>query len=223
MLLFAALKNKGFINYIFKKFVIFFYKLILGFNARFISITNKETNSIKNYFSKSQIKFIPNPIPFNLSKTKTDKINKTFVFFGRIHPIKNLELMIESFKKANLEKNWKLHIYGIDDDEIYLSKLKKMIENNDNIEIKKPIFGNEKQKVLNSSWSNILLSKSEVLSLSVLESASMELPSIVSEEIQIDQFTTNEGETVATSVNEISKKIIEVSNWSKERKTKVNF
>ena len=54
--------------------------------------------------------------------------------------------MIESFKKANLEKNWKLHIYGIDDDEIYLSKLKKMIENNDNIEIKKPIFGNEKQK-----------------------------------------------------------------------------
>ena len=129
--------------------------------------------------------------------------------------------MIESFKKANLEKNWKLHIYGIDDDEIYLSKLKKMIENNDNIEIKKPIFGNEKQKVLNSSWSNILLSKSEVLSLSVLESASMELPSIVSEEIQIDQFTTNEGETVAASVNEISKKIIEVSNWSiEERKTK---
>ena len=49
----------------------------------------------------------------------------------------------------------------------------------------------------------------------------MELPSIVSEEIQIDQFTTNEGETVAASVNEISKKIIEVSNWSiEERKTK---
>ena len=64
-------------------------------------------------------------------------------------------------------------------------------------------------------------SKSEVLSLSVLESASMELPSIVSEEIQIDQFTTNEGETVKPNISEISKKIKEVSNWSiSQRKTK---
>ena len=221
MLLNAALKNKGYINYIIKYFVIFFYKFVLGFKAKFISITDQESVSIKKYFNGSKIKFIPNPIPFNLSKKENDKINKTFVFFGRIHPIKNLELMIKSFKKSNLDETWKLHIYGIEDDKKYLIKLKKMIENEKNIEIKKPIFGNEKQKVLNSSWANILLSKSEVLSLSVLESASMELPSIVSEEIQIDQFTTNEGVSVRPNMKEISKKIIEVSNWSlNDRKKK---
>lgn len=221
MLLKAALKNKGFINYIFKNFVIFFYKLVLGLKAKFISITDQETLSIKNYFKRSKIKFIPNPIPFNLSKKEAEDINKTFVFFGRIHPIKNLELMIDSFKKSKLDESWKLHIYGIHDDEKYLSKLKKKIKNYKNIEIKEPIFGTEKQKVLNSSWANILLSKSEVLSLSVLESASMELPSIVSEDIQIDQFTTNEGVSVRPNINEISKKIIEVSNWSlAERKIK---
>ncbi len=221
MLLKAALKNKGFINYIFKNFVIFFYKLVLGLKAKFISITNQETLSIKNYFKRSKIKFIPNPIPFNLSIKEPEEINKTFVFFGRIHPIKNLELMIDSFKKSKLDESWKLHIYGIHDDEKYLSKLKKKIKDYKNIEIKEPIFGTEKQKVLNSSWANILLSKSEVLSLSVLESASMELPSIVSEDIQIDQFTTNEGVSVRPNINEISKKIIEVSNWSlAERKIK---
>ena len=221
MLLKAALKNKGYINYIFKNFVIFFYKLILGFKAQFISITTQETISIKNYFGSSKIKFIPNPIPFNLSKKKSDEINKTFVFFGRIHPIKNLELMIDSFKASKLDETWKLHIYGIDDNAKYLMKLKHKIKDDNNIEIKKPIFGNDKQQVLNSSWANILLSKSEVLSLSVLESASMELPSIVSREIQIEQFTSNEGESVRPNIIEISRKIIEVSNWSLyERKKK---
>ena len=220
MLLKAALKNKGFINYIFKYLVIFFYKLILGSKAQFISITDQETISIKKNFNKSKIKFIPNPIPFNLNKNKVSEIKKTFVFFGRIHPIKNLELMIDSFKESKLDDDWKLHIYGIDDDKNYLLKLQKMIKDHNNIEIKKPIFGNEKQKVLNSSWANILLSKSEVLSLSVLESASMELPSVVSEEIQIDQFTRNEGESVRPNINDISKKITEVSNWSLDERKK---
>ena len=221
MLLKAALKNKGYINYILKKFLILFYKIILAYKVKFISITNKETESIEEYFNKSKIKFIPNPIPFNLGENEDNKISKTFVYFGRIHPIKNLELMIDAFKLSNLDKTWKLHIYGIDDDEKYLTKLKNSIKNFENIEIKKPIFGNQKQKILNSSWANILLSKSEVLSLSVLESASMELPSIVSEEIQIDQFTNNEGESVKPKINEISRKIIEVSNWSlDQRKTK---
>jgi glycosyltransferase involved in cell wall biosynthesis len=221
MLLKAALKNKGLINFIIKNFVIFFYKIISRYNVKFISITNQETLSIKRYFKNVKIKFIPNPIPFNLGKNEEHEITKTFVFFGRIHPIKNLELMIDAFKLANLDDSWKLHIYGIDDDKKYLLNLKEKIKNLHNIEIKNPIFGNNKQKILNSSWANILLSKSEVLSLSVLESASMELPSIVSEEIQIDQFTTNEGESVKPNVKKVSKKITDVSNWSlSQRKTK---
>lgn len=221
MLLKAALRNKGHINFIIKRIVIFFYKIIINNKVNFISITDKESLSIQSYFNKSNLKFIPNPIPFNLGKNEDNEITKTFVFFGRLHPIKNLELMIESFKRSNLDKKWELHIYGIEDDDDYLQKLKNLIKNFENIKIKKPIFGDRKQKVLNSSWANILLSKSEVLSLSVLESASMELPSIVSEEIQIDQFTTNEGVSVKPNTEEISKKIIEISDWSlEERKQK---
>ena len=122
---------------------------------------------------------------------------------------------------ANLSDEWKLHIYGIEDDQAYLSKLKNLIKKNDNIEIKKPIFGNDKQAVLRSSWANILLSKSEVLSLSVLESASLELPSIVNEEIQIEEFSINEGVSVKPHEKKISKKIFEVSRWNiNERKKK---
>ena len=87
--------------------------------------------------------------------------------------------MIEAFDGANLPANWKLNIYGIRDDENYYSQLIELITNKDNIFIKEPVFGKEKLKILSSSWANILLSKSEVLSLSVLESAALELPSLV--------------------------------------------
>lgn len=221
MLLDAALKNKGFVNLIIKRIVIFFYRIVISNKVKFISITSKETLSIENFFRKSNVNFLPNPIPFSLAEKEDHEINKTFVFFGRIHPIKNLELMIDSFKSAKLNTEWKLHIYGIDDDERYLAKLKNLIKHNENIEIKNPIFGDEKQKIINTSWANILLSKSEVLSLTVLESASLELPSLVSEEIEIDQFTRNEGVSVKPEVKEISNKILEISNWSlNERKLK---
>ena len=221
MLLEAALRNKGYLNYFSKKFFIIFYQFFFKNRINFISITKKESLSIIKYFNKPNIKFIPNPIPFFLKKNQEKKLNKTFVFFGRLHPIKNLELMIQSFMMANLSNEWKLHIYGIEDDQAYLSKLKNLIKKNDNIEIKKPIFGNDKQAVLRSSWANILLSKSEVLSLSVLESASLELPSIVNEEIQIEEFSINEGVSVKPHEKKISKKIFEVSRWNiNERKKK---
>ena len=164
--------------------------------------------------------FIPNPIPLIDKNNKFIKKNKTFVFFGRIHPIKNLELMIEAFKASNLDNEWKLHIYGIEDEHRYLLLLKGLIKYHKNIEIKSPVFFNEKQKILKTSWSNILLSKSEVLSLSVLESASMELPSIVSEDIKIDKFSMNEGVSVKPNIGDVSKKIIEVSKWSLQERVK---
>ena len=100
-------------------------------------------------------------------------------------------------------------------------KLKNLIIDNSNIEIKKPIFGNKKYEILYSSWANILISKSEVLSLSVLEAASLELPSLVSEQIEIDEFSNNDGISVKLELEKISKKLIDISNWSlHERKIK---
>tara|TARA_B100000900_G_scaffold416215_1_gene450130 strand:- start:10232 stop:11323 length:1092 start_codon:yes stop_codon:yes gene_type:complete len=220
MLLKPALKNKGYINYFFKKFLIFLYGILQGDRAKFISITKKETSSIKSCFNKPKIKLIPNPIPSKSTKIQANKIRKIFVFFGRIHPIKNLELMINSFILANLGRKWNFHIYGIEDDKNYLLKIKKLIKNYENIKIKKPVFDNEKKQILNSSWINILLSKSEVLSLSVLEAASMQLPSIVNEKIQLNQFTKRGGISTIANINEVSKSMIEVSNWSLDKRKK---
>ena len=41
---------------------------------------------------------------------------KQFVYFGRIHPHKNIDIIIKAFREAKLDKEWKLKIYGINDD-----------------------------------------------------------------------------------------------------------
>jgi len=213
MLLNAALKNKGFFNYFMKKILLKLYSFFLRKRINFISITKQESESINFFFKNTSIHLIQNPVPFLINQDPI-KIEKVFIFFGRLHPIKNLELMIEAFTEANLGDDWKLDIYGIKDDKKYHKKLILMIEGRKNIFIKKPVFGLEKQKIISSSWANILLSKSEVLSLSVLESASLELPSLVNEDIAIDEFTKNEGVVTTTEIKSISKNIKEISNWS---------
>lgn len=220
MLLKPALKNKGIINYFLKKFGILIYKILLGNNAKFVSITKEESFYIKYYLNKSLIKLIPNPIPSKFTKNQKNKINKTFVFFGRIHPIKNLELMINSFVLAKLGKKWNLHIYGIEDDKNYLLKIKKLIKNHENVKLKNAVFNEKKKKILNSSWANILLSKSEVISLSVLESAGMHLPSIVNKRIQLNKFTQKGGVSTKENIREVSRKIIYVSKWSLQERLK---
>ena len=56
---------------------------------------------------------------------------------------------------------------------------------NQQIKIKQPIFGRDKQLVMLESWANVLISKSEVVSLSILESSVYELPSLINRNIEV--------------------------------------
>tara|TARA_B100000787_G_scaffold40223_1_gene28555 strand:- start:1148 stop:2242 length:1095 start_codon:yes stop_codon:yes gene_type:complete len=220
MLLDNALTNKNILNYYIKIFFIKIYQIISIESINFISITSKETKSIYKHFKNASVHLIPNPVPINITK-KSLKLSNNFVYFGRIHPIKNLILMIEAFDSANLPVSCNLNIYGIDDDYEYHKQIINIIKNKKNIFIKKPIFHDDKFKILSTSWANILLSKSEVLSISVLESAALGLPSLVSKNIQIDGFTTNGGVATNTDIKSVAKSINSISRWSlKARKQK---
>ena len=102
MLLHDALKSGGWIKYILKLISLgilsFFFQRV-----NFIAITNQEKEAIRYFFKKSKIFLIENPIPFKkFENLKTDKKEKKIVYFGRIHPHKNLNLLIDSFIEANL-------------------------------------------------------------------------------------------------------------------------
>lgn len=218
MLLDAAVTKNGHIKKIVKYFVLFFLKL-LSQNKRlvFIAITEEERLSIVKYFPQNKIITIPNPIPFerNLNSKKFNFTNKKiFTFFGRIHPHKNIDYIIYLFIKAKLSKDCHLHIYGINDDLEYLAKLKKLIQANKNIKIFKSVFGNRKFRIMNLAWVNILLSKSEVLSFSLLESGFNGLPTLVNENFHLPKNDTISIKTKSEEVS-IIQKFKEIANWSK--------
>ena len=223
MLLNEALKSTGASKFFLKKIFLFCFKYLISNKAKFLAITNQEYNAIKIFFPFNKISIISNPIPFEKQDIRLSTKKKQFVYFGRIHPHKNIDLIIDAFKASNLDTDWKLKIYGIKDDLKYYNKLKKLIKSDPRIEIHDPIFGKEKQLTLHQSWMNILVSKSEVLSLSILEAGMCSLPSLVNEKIELANFGHCVMSTEA-SVQNIKHELEISSNWSlNERLEKGNI
>ena len=73
---------------------------------------------------------------------------------------------------------------------------------------------------MSSSWINLLISKSEVLSLSILESSVHELPSLVNSDIETEGFKEK---IVSTKISpeELKHKLIEISKWSINERNKI--
>ena len=185
MLLKEALKSKSFLSYIIKLLTLnIIYKILLS-NSYFIAVTKEEKNSIQKYFPKAEIAIVRNPI--EIKKTNIEKVYKRFVYFGRFNSHKNLIEFIDAFTVAASNKKWTFEIYGIEDDENYKNQLKKLVSRagfEKSVIFKKPEFDIKKKfKIIAESWCNVLVSKSEILSLSVLEAFSVGTQSIVNKKI----------------------------------------
>ena len=217
MLLKEALSSTGIIKLLIKNVTLIFLSYFIKKCTSFISITNQESKAIKKYFKDSIYTEIPNPIPFKLQEQESTKKLKQFIYLGRIHPHKNLELLIESFKAAKLGNDWSLKIYGIKDDKNYYNKILDSIKDDNNINIFEPIFDNERQKIISNSWANILVSKSEVLSLSILESSYFGLPTINNKDIELSDYKDC---VIPTSIDteSVKDRIIEVSKWTYDKR-----
>ena len=223
MLLKPAINGNGFFKRIYKRIFLYVFKILINNqkNIIFVAITNEEFNEIKDLFPNLNVELIQNNIPFDdfsIEIEKQSNHKKTFVFFGRIHPHKNIIQMMKLFIESNLiEKGWTFEIYGIPDDQNYLSQIKKIKSNYPQIKILEPVFGIQKAKIMNRSWANILISKSEVLSFSVLEAGIYGLPSILTNNIE-----TLKNDNISQKVKNNSKKVIdklkEISHWTSEKR-----
>ena len=226
MLLKPAINDHGFFKKINKRIFLFLLKILIynQKNIIFVAITNQEFKEIKKLFSGIKVELIQNNIPFenfNLKENRLNNYNKTFVFFGRIHPHKNIIQMMKLFINTGLFKNgWSLEIYGIPDDQNYLKKIEQFKSNYPQIKILNPVFGIKKANIINKSWANILISKSEVLSFSVLESGIYGLPSIITTNIETlkDDYASQK---VANNPHKIMNKIQEISSWSENHRKNV--
>lgn len=217
-----AISQSNFFKRNLKKIIIYLTRLVISNNNNifFICITKEELKHTNILFSGTKKFKINNPYPFKLCKKKRNiNLKKQFIFLGRMNPHKNIDMIIKAFIKANLPKQWLLKIYAIDDNINYKLKVKNLTKNYNNIKLYNPIFDTKKNRVLQSSWANIVFSNSEVLSFSIMDSVFSSLPVIVSKNIN---FEINKKLVFQCKhdICSLIKKIKQLSQWSNKKRYK---
>jgi len=169
-------------KFIFKKFF-GQDRMLLNCDA-FHATSIKEKDEIRSLGYKQPIAIIPNGIDIPSNKKMDFKKNNTkFLYLGRIHPIKGLDLLLNVWSQIELKnKSCSLEICGYYEDINYYNHLKNMIKK---LDLKKVVFskkvsGREKKDKYLENDIFILPSKSENFGMVIAEAMSYGLPIITS-------------------------------------------
>lgn len=147
-----------------------------GFHATSI----KEKDEIRKLGYKQPIAIIPNGIDMPLkAKSNFNQKKIKYLFLGRIHPIKGLDLLIRTWAKID-NKNISLDICGYSEDLNYYKYLKNITNklNIKNITFSGSVSGESKKQKFIENDIFILPSKSENFGIVIAEAMSYGLPVI---------------------------------------------
>jgi len=144
-----------------------------------------ELESIRDLGFKNPIAMIPNGV--NISEFPIhfpEKVNepKKILFLSRIHVKKGIENLIEAWKLIDIEfkNDWIIEIVGNGDDNYIQSLKDKIISENlsEQIEIKKPVFGEDKIKLFREASLFVLPTFSENFGIVIAEALASYTPVI---------------------------------------------
>lgn len=142
---------------------------------------------------KNKIIIVRPPFPVNDFDKKVDKNyinsfknninNKVVLFFGRLHKIKGIDLIIKGFKELyNLRKDVELFIMGGDEGELdYLQKLCADLNVKENVKFLGYMDGDKKLSIIKSSNMCVQSSRYEQGAGAPFESVLCETPILVSD------------------------------------------
>lgn len=196
---------------------LFFFNEYIS-NASAIQFLNEQEmeNSVFKY--KKAI-ILPNGLDIidnSVIHQKFDYYN--FVFIGRYSIYtKGLDILLESFyriKEFCLKNNVKLSLYGVDSTGKEKNKLLDYIQKHNMdqyVSVNGPIFGKEKQEILEKSYSFIQTSRHEAQPMSIIEAMSKGLPCIATFETSFGKYCNDNKCGIGTSLD-----IKEIANGIKE-------
>ena len=206
-------KKKIYFNFIFKR--------AITEKTIFHAITPIEKDGLRKLLPKQKMIVIPNAI--GLGKENVCDANgkiipeKYFLFLGRLHPNKGVDLLVNAFYRANLGAEWRLVIIGPESDPQYVAKIKTDVLNwglSDRVEFRGAIFGTAKQELIEKSWAMVIPSHSEVVGMVNLEAAVCRIPSITTYETGLWDWEEGGGILIHPDIDEITDKLQNAARWS---------
>ena len=163
-----------------KKIALFLgQKEAINYTKIFHATAEHEVEDVKKYQKNALTFMIPNGIDIPTIEHR-NKTEHKILFFGRIHPIKGIENLINAWTKIEKEfPKWSLDIVGIGK-EGYVDELKNLIKqlSLSNIEILPPVYGEAKNTLYQSYNLYVLPSFSENFGLTIAEAMTNGVPVI---------------------------------------------
>ncbi len=187
-------------------------------NATCLHVTSKqEMYFLREMGFKNPIALIPNPIVFS-EKPVLGKENKQQIgFIGRFHLIKNIESLIEAFKRVNNNK-YSLVIIG-SGDSMYEKLLREKSSGFDNIFFRGFLDGKEKEDAFRDLSYLVLPSHSENFGMVVPEALMEGIPVIASKGTPWEELNThNCGWWVDNDVDTLAETIEIALNTPEEKR-----
>jgi glycosyltransferase involved in cell wall biosynthesis len=187
--------------------------------ARYIhAITPEEQKNLQKLFPKTEVVCIPNAIEIEEMVERNAPSRPYFLFLGRIHPKKGLELLIDVF--ASLKTlDFDLKIAGPEN--AYTSQLKEKVKQlkDSRIEFLGAVRGQEKKQIFRNAYVFVAPSYSEVVGMVNLEAAMMGTPVITTHQTGLlNKWSHNGGILINPNREELRNAMVNASKWTNQER-----
>jgi glycosyltransferase involved in cell wall biosynthesis len=187
------------------------------------ALTDFERATLRDGFFESQrIEVIPNPIDAHEVDRRApgrtvDTVRPYFLFLGRLHPVKGIELLIDAFSRlADAPELW---IAGSATDLAYEAALRQRAARSARpgaIRFLGAVAAEEKWGLLKAAWCLCAPSHSEGLSMSALESLACSTPVITTPAAGLADTERGGGILAKPTVEAIEEALRRAADWSVE-------
>jgi glycosyltransferase involved in cell wall biosynthesis len=175
--------------------------------SKVIAVSNWERNALEKISLGKEILVIRNGVDFPPSSIQSEEKEKYFIFVGRIHPIKNLEGIIDTFSVIHGSPGfWSYKLYIVGDynaDKEYFRKLQKLIQNHgllNDVVFCGEVVGEEKLILIARAAALFCLSHYESDSLVIKEAFSLRTKVIINTNYALGDYTKEENAFISDEV-----------------------
>lgn len=191
--------------------------------AHFVhAITRDEARLMRKEFPTAAQVLIPNAIDFHaLANRIYTEPEPYFLFVGRLHPKKGVEMLLHAFRQASLPGSWRLVVVGPDFDPRYSLKLRQIVSDanlRQRVSFLGPIFDDRKQDLMQRAWAVVVPSFGEVVALVNLEAAMVRTPTITTLETGVEEWDEHGGLTVKPDVGDLTRALERSASWEPEER-----
>ncbi|MNR82134.1 D-inositol 3-phosphate glycosyltransferase [compost metagenome] len=190
------------------------------------ALTQFEAQRIKELLPKNRIEVIPNAIDIGDVDNEINKHHKShnfhdsfgdyFLFLGRLHPVKGIEILLDAYSSLPKKGRPQLVIAGPPHSSNYLSHLRSYISKLDieqQVSIIGPVDSSIKWTLLKSARAVCAPSFSEGMSMVALEAMAAKVPLITTYEAGIHDVSEGGGYLVTPTQESIRFALSEAMQW----------